>query len=188
MRLQGVIYRRSLAREYGSVPFHFANDALRLDVCRLSCSESPPGSAPGTFPPAMRLISWHSTERGGSGPFTPLKLILIDIARLFSVARKRILRGRGDVALSFASLLRRSFHSSALMRFPMRPTSKLLHIATPQPKQRITNTGWQWMLHTGTRQPKQRIASTCRRVKRNTLSALPGRESSCRATRRVRAM
>src|SRR5690348_2476939 len=62
--------------------------------------------------PAMSLISWHTTERGGSGPFTPLKLILIDIASLFSVARKRILRGRGDVALSFASLLRRSFHSS----------------------------------------------------------------------------
>jgi len=78
--------------------------------------------------------------RGGSGPFTPLKLILMDTASPLSVARKRILSGLGDVALSFASLHRRSFHSSALMPFPMRPTTKLLHIATPRPKQRITNT------------------------------------------------
>jgi hypothetical protein len=49
--------------------------------------------------PAMCLISWHTTERGGSGPFTPLKLILIDIASLLSVARKRILQGRNDAAL-----------------------------------------------------------------------------------------
>ena len=68
---------------------------------------------------------------GGSGPFTPLKLILIDLASLLSIARKRILRGLDDVALSCASLLRRSFHSSALMRFRMRHTSKLLHIPTP---------------------------------------------------------
>ena len=82
--------------------------------------------------PAMCLISWHTTERGGSGPFTRLNLILIHIASLLSVARKR--QNRSDAALSFASLLRRLFHLSAPMHFPMRPTSKLLHIATPQPK------------------------------------------------------
>jgi hypothetical protein len=76
--------------------------------------------------PAMCLISWHTTERGGSGPFTRLNLILIHIASLLSVARKR--QNRSDAALLFASLLRRLFHLSAPMHFPMRPTSNLLHI------------------------------------------------------------
>ena len=107
-----------------------------------SCSDIDRARSSAAFKPARNVPYFMAyCLRGGSGPFTSLKLILIDIASLLSLARKRILQGPGDVAPSFASLLRRSFHSSALMRFPVRPTSKLLHITTLQPKQRITNTG-----------------------------------------------